>query len=204
MRCVRMVVGILVGLCLLAPARASQVEPVQVQKGPPWWVAAEFGEGQLKLSSDQQQGSRIATFSMGFAGGRRIGSRVRVGLHVNGWLLQAFDLNDPTVGESVSNVGGVLDVFPVARRGLFGRGGLGWSSYTNNRPTGTNGNGLGWEAGGGYELPVHGQFELAPMVEFAAGGLGDVRDPAAPQTGRRFSVVEFKLEAVFRFGRNKR
>jgi hypothetical protein len=198
------VVGCVMVVCLFTPAWALQVLPARAQQDRPWWVAGEFGEGQLKLSSDQQQGSRVSTFAMGFAGGRRIGDRVRVGLHLNGWLLQAFNLNDPTVGESVSNVGGVFDVFPVRKRRLFGRGGVGWSSYTNNRPTGTNGNGLGWEVGGGYEIPLRGQLCLAPMVEYAAGGLGDVHDPTAPQTGRRFSVVEFKVEAVYYFGGRKR
>ena len=44
---------------------------------------------------------------------------------MDGWLLQAFNLNDPAVGESVSNVMGVIDVFPSRRSRLFMRGRLG-------------------------------------------------------------------------------
>ncbi|HEV2486735.1 MAG TPA: hypothetical protein VGT08_14490 [Terracidiphilus sp.] len=156
------------------------------------------------MSSDQQQGNRNAMFAMGFAGGRRLGDRARVGLHLNGWLLQAFDLNDPTVGESVSNFGGVFDFFPFWKSRLFARGGVGLSMYTNNRPTGSNGSGLGWEVGGGYEIPVRGQFGLAPMVEYASGGLGDVRSGSTVETGRRYSVIEFKVEAVYHFGSRNR
>ncbi len=141
---------------------------------------------------------------MGFAGGRRLGDRARVGLHLNGWLLQAFDLNNPAVGESVSNVGGVFDFFPSWKSRIFARGGLGLSMYSNNRPTGSNGNGLGWEVGGGYEIPLRGQLGLAPMVEYASGSFGDVRSAGAAETGRRYSVVEFKMEAVYHFGSLKR
>jgi hypothetical protein len=136
---------------------------------------------------------------MGFAGGRHISQWVRVGLKLNGWLLQAFDLYDPTVGESVSNVMGIVDVFPSPRHPLFARAGVGWASYTNNRPTGTGGDGLGWEAGAGYEIPLRGHLALAPVVEYAAGGLGTAYDPVAPITGRKYSVVEFKLAAVYHF-----
>jgi hypothetical protein len=204
MRRAALVVGCILGACLATSARGLQVVPATVQQDRPWWVTCEFGEGQLKLSSDQQQGNRTATFAMGFAGGRRLGDWARVGLHLNGWLLQGFDLQNPAVGESVSNVGGVFGFFPSRKSRLFARGGVGWSEYTNNRPSGTNGNGLGWEVGGGYEIPLRGQLGLAPMVEYAAGGLGDAYDPTAPQTGRRYSVVEFKVEAVYHFGSRKR
>ena len=87
-----LVVGCILGACLATSARGLQVVPATVQQDRPWWVTGEFGEGQLKLNSDQQQGNRTATFAMGFAGGRRLGDWARVGLHLNGWLLQGFNL----------------------------------------------------------------------------------------------------------------
>ena len=119
-------------------------------------------------------------------------------------ILGVIDLNDPAVGESVSNTGGIVDVFPWLKHRLFARAGIGWASYTNNRPTGTNGNGLGWEAGAGYKIPLRGHLALAPVVEYAAGGLGTAYDPVAPITGRKYSVVEFKLAAVYHFGGRSR
>ena len=204
MRRAAIAVGCVIGFFLFAPARAFQVSPAQRQLDPRWWVSGEFGDGQIKLSSDRQQGERVSTFAAGFAGGRHIGQWARVGLKLNGWLLQAFDYNDPTVGESVSNTGGIVDVFPWPSHRLFARAGLGWASYTNNRPTGTGGNVLGWETGGGYEIPLRGHLALAPVVEYAAGGLGTADDPVAPITGRKYSVVEFKLAAVCRFGGHRR
>ena len=199
MRRAAIAVGCVIGFFLCVPARGFQVTPARVHLDRPWWVSGEFGEGELKLSSDQLQGDRVSTFALGFAGGRYLSRWARVGVKVNGWLLQAFAPSDPTVGESVSNVMGVVDVFPSPRYPLFARAGVGWASYTNNRPTGTNGSGLGWEAGAGYKIPLRGQLALAPVVEYAAGGLGTAYDPVAPQTGRKYSVIEFKLAAEYRF-----
>ena len=88
-----------------------------------WWAGGEIGEGQLSLSSDQVHRDRTPTFALGIFGGHRLGDQARVGLEMNGWLLQASNLNDPTVGESVSNVLGVIDVFPTRKIPLFIRGG---------------------------------------------------------------------------------
>jgi hypothetical protein len=164
-----------------------------------------MGAGQIKLSSDQQQGNRDTKFALGFAGGYQPTDRLRFGLHLNGWLFQAFDLNNPAVGESVSNTGGVVDVFPLRRNGLFARGGYGVSMYSNNRPAGKNRSGPGWEAGGGYEIPIRGRMRLVPMVEYAAGRLGNGSSDIGPvQTGLRYSVVEFKLVVVGNFGHRRK
>ncbi len=163
----------------------------------------EAGDGQLQLTSDQQESSRRATFEFGFAGGHRLGDRARVGLEVNGWLLQASNFNDPTVGENVSNVLGVIDVFPVPKVPFFLRGGAGLAMYMNNRPDGYGGNGFAWVAGGGYEIPVTRNLAIAPIVDYAAGTFSDVRNPLTVQTGRGYSVIEFKAGFVWHFGTAK-
>ena len=193
---------VIAGFCLLAPARALQVSPAKTRLTEPWWVSAEFGEGQLKLASDQRPGDRVPTFALGFAGGRQVGQRMRLGLKLNGWLLQAFSPNDPTKGVSVSNVMGIADVFPSPRYRVFVRGGLGWASYTNNQAPGLNGNGLAWETGAGYEIPLRSHVRLVPMAEYAAGRFGDAHDPAEALTGRTYSVFELKVALVYRFGRH--
>ena len=201
MRLTAALIGCVLSLCLLEPIWALQVSPARAQHDRPWWISAEMGDGQIQLSSDRLKGDRVPTFAFGLAGGHRAGRFMRAGMKANGWQLQASNLNDPTVGESVGNVMGIVDVFP-ARKGGFVRGGLGYASYTNNRPEGSNGSGLGWEAGAGYEFPIRNQFRLAPIVEYNAGSFGDAYQPIAPVTGRRYSVIEFKLSLVYRFGGN--
>ena len=178
-------------------ARAQQNAPLS----RPWWVSGEFGEGQIRLSSDQIPGARNATFAAGFLGGHTLGNRARIGMALNGWLLQAFDLNDPSVGESVSNVLAVADLFPVRRVPLFLRGGTGGAFYTNNRPEGYGGSGWAWTAGAGYEFQLGERFSLAPIADYAAGTLGDVRNVLTVETNRRYSVVEFKIAISWHFGK---
>lgn len=173
----------------------------QSQRSRPWWAGLDLGDGQLKLTSDQHESSRVATFAFGFSGGHRLGERARIGMLVNGWLLEASNLNDPTVGEGVSNVLGVFDAFPVRKISLFLRGGAGLAMYSNNHPDASDGTGFAWIAGAGYEIPLRKNLTLVPVVDYATGGLGDTSSPDAIQTNRRYSVVEFKVGFICHFGK---
>jgi hypothetical protein len=163
----------------------------------------ELGEGQLKLTSDQFNTARNPVFALGFVGGHSLGNRGRIGLELNGWLLQSFNPNNPEVGESVSNVLVIVDVFPIRKTPIFLRTGPGLALYQNNRPGGFNGTGWSWTAGVGYEILLTEKFGLAPIVDYSAGGLGDVRNTLAVETGRRYSVVEFKVAIAWHFGRTE-
>ena len=183
------------------------VKPAQAQIDQnlrSWWAGGEIGEGQLTLSSDQIHRDSTPTFALGFFGGHRLGDQARVGLEVNGWLLQASNLNDPTVGEGVSNVLGVIDVFPARKIPLFLRGGGGLAMYQNNRPTGSGGTGWAWTGGAGYEIRVSERLGLAPIVQYAYGKFDDVRNPITVETGRHYSVVEFKVAVICHFGKRAR
>jgi hypothetical protein len=169
----------------------------------PWWVALELGDGQFKLTSDQFNTTRNPVFALGFVGGHSLGNRARIGLEFNGWLLQSFNLNNPAVGESVSNVLVVVDAFPIRKTPIFLRAGPGLALYQNNRPGGFNSTGWSWTAGVGYEIPITENLGLAPIVDYAAGSFGDVRNVLAVQTGRRYSVIEFKVAIAWHFGRHK-
>ena len=205
MKFAAIVFGCVLGVSLLPPASAQQLAaPAHTQpQSSPWWVSGELGAGQITLSSDQQKGNGNTSFAFGFAGGYQPFDWLRVGAHLNGWTLQAGDLYDPTKGVGVSNFGGIIDLMPSRKYRLFARGGFGLSMYSNNHLDGANGSGPGWEAGGGYEIPIRGQLRLAPMVEYASGQLGNGSPTFPQQTGLRYSVVEFKLEIVGNFGHRR-
>jgi hypothetical protein len=190
---------------LMAPI-ASSVSPPRGREEwtvRPWWVGLELGDGQIKLTSDQFSGTRNPAFALGFVGGHSLGNRARIGLELNGWLLESYNNSNPAVGESVSNVLGLVDVFPVRKTPLFLRAGAGLALYENNRPAGFNSNGRSWTAGVGYEIPLTQSFALAPVVDYSAGSLGDVRNIITVDTGRRYSVVEFKAAVIWHFGTPK-
>ena len=180
------------------------VSPVQAQTDQnlrAWWAGGEIGEGQISLVSDQVHHRRTPTLALGFFGGHRLGNQARIGLEMNGWLLEASNLNDPTVGESVSNVLGVIDVFPSRKIPLFIRGGGGLAMYQNNHPEKWGGTGWAWTGGAGYEFRLSQRLGLAPMVGYAYGSFNNVRNPITVETGRHYSVVEFKIAAIWHFGR---
>jgi len=162
----------------LSPSRVREERGVR-----PWWVGLELGDGQLKLTSDQVIGTRNPAFALGFVGGHSLGNRARIGLELNGWLLQSFNLNNPAVGESVSDVLVVVDAFPIRQTPLFLRAGPGVALYQNNRPGGFDGSGWSWTAGVGYEIPLTERFGLAPIADYAAGSLGDVRNLVVVENG---------------------
>lgn len=196
MRYMVLIVGLVVGMWLIVPAIA--------QPDREWWAAGEFGEGEFKLHSDQVISNRDPVFGLGFAGGRRLNDKIRVGLHVKGWLLESFDINDPVVGQSVTNVMGVVDAYPLRNwERFFMRGGFGLSVYTDNRKTGAGGKGPVWEAGVGYEIPLGKKLFLAPMVEYSEGWLGDIPSRVGAATNRQFSVIGFKMGVVYHFGSRK-
>ena len=101
----------------------------------------------------------------------------------------------------MSNVLGVIDVFPTRKIPFFIRGGGGLAMYQNNRPAESDGTGWAWTGGAGYEVRLNQRLALAPMVEYGYGRFGDVRNPVTIETGRHYSVVEFKIAAIVHFGK---
>ena len=166
-----------------------------------WWVAMDAGGGGLALASDQFKGARELRFALGLAGGHRIGGRIRAGLQVNGWLLQAYDYHNMDQGKSVSNVLGIVDVFPIRRASLFVRGGVGVAMYDNWRPFQAGSHGVAGTGGVGYEYRLNRHLSLAPIVQYSKGTLGEVRDVIQIATNRRYSVLEAKLGIQVHFGR---
>ena len=205
MKFAAIVFGCFLGVCLLPLVSAQQsAAPGHARpQSSPWWASFEAGAGSINLTSDQQRGSSQTRGALGFAGGYQPSDWLRVGMHLNGWTLQAGNLYDPTKGVGVSNLGGIIDLMPSRKYRLFARGGFGLSMYSNNHPSGFDGNGPGWEAGGGYEFPVRGRIGLAPMVEYASGQLGNGSPTYPQETGLRYSAVEFKLTVVGNFGHRR-
>jgi hypothetical protein len=102
------------------------------------------------------------------------------------------------VVKGVGNVFGVVDVFPSGRVPVFVRAGAGFAEYYTSNPFDPDSRGWSWTAGAGYVIPIIDVWglRLVPMVDYAAGRLGDVDNLTTPQIGQRYSVVEFKAAFV--------
>jgi hypothetical protein len=189
------------GFLFMTTCVASVAHAQGNQNLRPWWAGVEAGDGELRLSSDQFAGSRMANFALGYFGGHNLGPRARVGLETNGWVIQGSDVNNPNVGENIWNVMGLVDAFPIRKCPLFVRAGAGLSLYHNHRPLEFGGEGWLWTGGLGYEIPITETFALVPTVAYASGNLNDVHNPTTVETGRHYSVFEFKAAVIFHLGK---
>lgn len=199
MRLIFTLLGVIVmSACAVSPARAQKDQNLL-----PFVLGVEAGEGQLRLHSDQVSGDRAPKFAIGFFGGHTLGRRARIALELNRSLLQSYSAFSSTVGESVSNVLAVVDLFPIRKAPVFIRSGAGLALYDNHRVNGLGGTGWAWTAGLGYEIRLHESLGLAPIVDYSAGSFGDVRNSVTVETGRGYSAVEFKVALIGHVGKSR-
>ncbi len=142
------------------------------------------GYGQINVNADNTSRSSYGTFALGFKGGYAITSTAIIGLELNGWTLKGYNNNDPSKGESVSNISLFANYFPLDNLPLYVAGGVGQVSYTNNSP-GVNGRDKGgsWFIGSGYEIQITNKVMLVPHIRYSQGNI----------TGGNFRVYKLAL-----------
>ena len=127
------------------------------------------GYGSLDYHPVNFPENRYDALAIGFKGGYALTPSVVFGLEVNGWTLQAGNLNDPAKGEGVGIASLFLNYFPITRLPLFVAGGGGYAFYNNNDPEFLGGPGDGkisWFVGIGYEIPIFRQIVLIPQLRY--------------------------------------
>ena len=160
----------------------------------------QSGYGQLHLHSDQREDVNKGTLSMGFRGGYAVSPRMVAGLEIGGWLLEAYGVNDPARGESVSTMLLFIHVFPFDRLPVYLRSAAGHGSYTAHAPDKQGGSAWGaWLLGAGYEIRTNRHFCLAGQIEYGQGSFSDVPDVLGRETGRHYRVIDISL-ALYWYG----
>ena len=152
------------------------------------------GYGLMDVNTEDSSRSSHGRFALGFKGGYAITSRVIMGLELNGWTLKAYNIKDPSKGETVSNVSIFINYFPFKYLPIYFAGGGGQISYTNNSPS-VNGRDKGgsWFFGSGYEYQISNKLMLVPQIRYSQGNF----------TGGNFNVYEIALGMNWRSGSNK-
>jgi hypothetical protein len=174
---------------LILPGVAAPAEPATRR----WQFGLRLGYGALELAADQAPSRRLDTFAMSFDAGCDVTRHLYLGATLGGWLIEAYDWQDPAAGESVSQLLAVARLRPWAARGWFVQAGAGRATYTNHHPYASGGSGWGRTLGAGCVCPVATGLCLVPQVSFGGGGFGDVARPVAPVSGRRFEVWELAV-----------
>jgi len=161
---------VLTGLVLMTSV--SFAEEQSIRHG--FWGGIDIGVGLLQQSLDEVEADDT-TFYLGFKGGYTINPHLRIGLELSGWLLEASNLEDPAVGEGLSQVFLITRVYPRKKSNLFAKIGGGYVSKYNHRPGESTGqNGWGLTVGGGYDITLSKNFALSPFVSFNFGNVDDL------------------------------
>jgi len=149
-----------------------------------FFLGAWAGYGRMNVHTDNISRNTYGTFALSFRGGYTVTSKAVIGLEINGWTLKAYDIKNPSKGESVSNISLFIDYFPFQDLPLYIAAGGGQLSYTNNS-TEVNGRDKGgsWFFGSGYEIPISNNYNLVPQIRYGQGNF----------TGGNFRVYELAL-----------
>lgn len=187
-------VPVLLSVMLVAAAPGwTQSKPAR--RG--FWADVQFGYGVLDRSSDQEPHNRQGTFALAFTLGGTLSRYVLLGAELNGWLLEAYSLDDPAKGESVSQALAVVQVYPWPARGLFLKAGVGRATYTNHHPLEFGSSGWGEAIGVGYNWPIGKRISLTPVINYSRGNLGSVANQLVTIRNREYSVFDFGIALTY-------
>ena len=174
---------------LLVLSVAGQAEEGGERESRGFRFGLDLGAGSVERKVFDFE-SDETNFYMGFSGGYWFSRHVLAGLELSGWLLEASNLNDPTVGEGISRVYLFAQIYPSTEYPAFLKVSGGYASHWNHRPgepTGSSGD--GYEIGGGYDFGVGkpgARWFVTPFATYSAGSIGD-EDHAAITVGVGFS-----------------
>ncbi len=164
----------IVVLAAAVPAAAAQ--SVATQRAG-FWGGVSLGAGTRSARCDScgAQGPAVAPAMMGRFG-YTLSPRVLIGVEVDLWSQQKTD-----IAAGATTLG--LTWYPLPRRGLFVKGGIGSSwfrrqtgSDDDNQPIYATGSGPGFMIGVGWDGQATKAVSFTPSVTLWGGVPGDVRD----------------------------
>lgn len=170
---------------------------------PVWFAAIGLGYGRLSVRSDQATAPDRASFTLSLRGGRAINDRLRLGLDVAAWLIEAGDVADPSKGASVSVADLFAQVFPSSTVPFYVELGGGYAKHTDSAIDAYGADGLGWTIGVGYELGVGDRVRIVPSAQWSRGRFRENRYVLPTRTGLDYQVWDLRVAALVRFGQRR-
>lgn len=170
------------------------------QKAPTkkFYAGAETGAGFLQYSSNTNEGERTARFSLGFYGGYIPFRTLRLGINLNGYLIEPFDYSSPEKGKSISNTQVQIQIMPFKNNNLFANFQGGWSTYTNHHPYESNSKGTAGKIGLGYEFNLGKRLFGSLILNYATGKFKDVNYLGILTTDQHYDTFEILTCITFR------
>jgi hypothetical protein len=168
--------------------------------GKKFYAGVEMGASGLLLSQNNLEGNRSASYVLGFYGGYIPFRALRIGINLNGYLIESFGnfYESPEKGVSISNVQGQLQVLPFRTVHIFANMQGGWSTYTNHHPNDYNSNGFAGKAGLGYEYGFGKRLFVSLLFNYSTGKFNDVKYPGLSITNQHFNAYEIVANLTYR------
>lgn len=176
----------------LFPATYAQSRPERRK----FYAGIAIGVGLLELSRNNFPEDRKSRFALGFHGGYSPFHWLRAGLDLNGWLIEPYDINNPSKGISISNTYGQIEVFPCKKFNFLISLEGGVAKYMNQHPTEYYARGTGIKFGLGYEHEAAKHLAISMTVNYCSGHFDDVLYPL-PTINQHYNTVEFLLGITY-------
>ncbi len=175
---------------LVGPAQAEQAS--SELEGLRWWAEVGLGYGHVERSADSGT-LRDDSFALDFAGGLRVSPKLRIGLDLGGYNLQATCLSSPSHictpseldrGKGIEHLFIVADYRPGGRDGWLLHAGLGvggyWAQSVNGNYNRVNSYGWGGELGTGYTWRIGSAAHLGVRAGYEFGHLNGNEGAGVP------------------------
>jgi hypothetical protein len=185
-----------------APARAQLHVPSPARtpkRGGGLWLDAGFGYGRLRLTCSTcptvvAAGGTAVTVSAGFTPARN----VLLGLQAQQWRSSGSEL-----GRRVSSLLAVVQWYPWPATGFFMRAGNGivrgpGTPQASGAPTSTQGTGVGFALGVGYDVKVNRRLGLTVQAATYISALGDLTIGGQPADDVIAYVTRLGVAVVLR------
>jgi hypothetical protein len=191
---------LMIGLLLVLGSNSTLAQEEQSFKK--FYAGLEMGAGWLDLTSNQLNEGRTARFALGLYGGYKPNRWLRIGINLNGWLIQPYNqfyffyFGDE--GISISNIYGQIQAFPIKKLPFFLNFQGGSSKYVNLNPDGHNAKGMGGKLGIGYDFPTFENLGFSLNANWGFGSFGDFKSQNISITDQKYNVFEILLGFSFR------
>ena len=159
-----------------------------------FWIGFGLGYGEAGFSCtgcvdiDRESG-----FTSFIKLGGTLNEKVLLGADITGWTKE---ISGSTL--TLGNLTGTVFFYPSPQSGLFLKGGVGFSVFTESNADEVSGTGVGLTVGLGYDLRVGRNVSLTPLADFVWGSVGDLEfDGVTADAGLKQNVFHVGLGVTF-------
>lgn len=166
----------------------------QTKHNPLYYAGIETGPALLSLSSSAGTKTSTNIFSLGFYGGFTPLPKLRVGINLNGNLIETYGgYAHPDKGISISNIHLHMQAMPFSSTAVFINMQGGYANYVNHNPDGFNTTGASGKLGIGYKRTLGKYTTFQSTLNYGLGFLADVKHPGVNITDQHFQLVELLI-----------